>query len=257
MWSLSSPAADLHFILSLQPTSWLHVLTSGPCFSIPSFKTTFNAALLDFNVALDLHLILVQSWLRMTYGWWKALLEGTQMKRSMDVLISLAALIVLFIPCIFVAFLIRTTSRGPSIFWSQRVGLKGKVFWMPKFRTMKIETPSAATALLASPENYVTGIGKILRSTSMDEVPQFLSVLRGDMSLVGPRPVLPSESELIKRGEGWCKSLDPAYQGWRRSMDDYLTVDDKVAFDRGTCTFSFFRRQILWQPLSWLSWTRY
>lgn len=156
------------------------------------------------------------------------------MKRSMDVLISLAALFVLFIPCIFVAFLIRTTSRGPSIFWSQRVGLKGKVFWMPKFRTMKIETPSAATALLASPENYVTGIGKILRSTSMDEVPQFLSVLRGDMSLVGPRPVLPSESELIKkRREAGVQSLRPGITGLAQiNGRDHLTVDDKVAFDR-------------------------
>ena len=156
------------------------------------------------------------------------------MKRLMDVLISAFAVAVLLAPCLVIALLIRLTSKGPSIHWSQRVGRDGQNFWMPKFRTMSVDTPLVATALLESPEGYVTGLGKILRATSIDELPQFYSVIRGDMSLVGPRPVILSETELLaKRLEAGVQCLSPGITGLAQiNGRDHLSVDEKVALDK-------------------------
>lgn len=156
------------------------------------------------------------------------------MKRLMDILVSVLAMAALLVPCLFVALLIRLTSRGPSIYWSERVGLGGRIFWMPKFRTMLVDTPIIATGLLKSPEGYITGIGKFLRSTSIDEIPQLYSVLRGDMSLVGPRPVLPSETELLsKRLASGVQNLRPGITGLAQiNGRDHVSIDDKVALDK-------------------------
>ncbi|MBT4792550.1 MAG: sugar transferase, partial [Halobacteriovoraceae bacterium] len=112
------------------------------------------------------------------------------MKRIFDILISLSLLIIVFIPLILVVILIKLTSKGPAIYWSQRVGRKNKLFPMPKFRSMKSDSPQVATHLLSNSENYLTPIGSFLRKTSIDELPQIYSILKGDMSLVGPRPAL-------------------------------------------------------------------
>ena len=144
----------------------------------------------------------------------------------------MGALAALLAPCLFVAF-DTTDSKGPSIYWSERVGLGGRIFLMPKFRTMLINTPIIATGLLQSPEGYITSIGKFL-PTSIDEIPQLYSVLCGDMSLVGPRPVLPSETELLaKRLESGVQNLRPGITGLAQiNGRDHLSIDDKVALDK-------------------------
>jgi O-antigen biosynthesis protein WbqP len=112
------------------------------------------------------------------------------MKRIFDLLLSLCLIPVLLFPILLIAVLVRLTSKGPALYWSDRVGVGNRIFKMPKFRTMRIDTPAVATHLLENPDEYLTPIGIFLRKFSLDELPQLWSVLRGDMSFVGPRPAL-------------------------------------------------------------------
>ena len=119
------------------------------------------------------------------------------MKLSFDIFFGCILLVFLIVPMTFVAVVIRLTSKGPVFYWSNRVGKDGIIFKMPKFRSMLIDTPAVATHLLDNPEFYLSPIGGFLRSTSLDELPQLFSVLKGDMSFVGPRPALFNQDDLI------------------------------------------------------------
>jgi O-antigen biosynthesis protein WbqP len=119
------------------------------------------------------------------------------MKRIFDLFFSICLVPVLLFPILVIAFMVRLTSKGPALYWSDRVGVGNGIFQMPKFRTMRIDTPPVATHLLQNPDAYLTPIGPFLRKSSLDELPQLWSVLRGDMSFVGPRPALYNQDDLI------------------------------------------------------------
>lgn len=155
------------------------------------------------------------------------------MKRSFDIFFSMFLLLILSVPMIFIALLIRTTSRGSVLYWSLRVGKNNKLFRMPKFRTMKTSAPVVATHLLSHPDIYVTSIGKILRSLSLDELPQLFSILVGDMSVVGPRPALYNQDDLIElRTKKGVSRLKPGLTGWAQvNGRDELPIPIKVEFD--------------------------
>jgi O-antigen biosynthesis protein WbqP len=155
------------------------------------------------------------------------------MKRFFDLIAALFLLTILFLPLVALALAVKITSKGPAIFWSDRVGLRGAVFKMPKFRSMLISTPVTATHLVPNPEKYLTPIGGFLRKTSLDELPQLYSILKGDMSLVGPRPALFNQYDLIKlRKEKKIDQLIPGITGWAQvNGRDDLTIEDKVSLD--------------------------
>lgn len=155
------------------------------------------------------------------------------MKRVFDVIFSLAALFLLSIPMLLIAIGSKLTSPGPVLYWSARVGKNNGLFSMPKFRTMRIDTPAVATHLLGDPENYVTGIGRWLRKTSLDELPQFFSIVKGDMSFVGPRPALFNQDDLIEqRTTKGVHILTPGLTGWAQiNGRDELPIPVKVAYD--------------------------
>ena len=155
-------------------------------------------------------------------------------KRLIDIAAAGAGLVVLCIPLAAVAALVRATSAGPAIYWSKRVGRDNRLFWMPKFRTMRADTPEVATHLLEKPDRWVTPIGDLLRRTSLDELPQLWSVLVGDMSLVGPRPALFNQDDLIaQRGALGVEQLKPGVTGWAQvNGRDELPIPVKVEFDR-------------------------
>lgn len=146
---------------------------------------------------------------------------------------SLAALVVLGIPMLIVAVLVRISSEGPVLYWSDRVGKNNTIFKMPKFRTMRINTPAVATHLLGDPDRFLTSIGKFLRKSSLDELPQLLSILKGDMSIVGPRPALFNQEDLISlRTENGVHVLLPGLTGWAQiNGRDELPIPVKVEFD--------------------------
>jgi len=136
-------------------------------------------------------------------------------KRMFDIVISLITIFLSIIPLVFIWVAVKLTSSGPALYWSRRVGQKDTFFMMPKFRTMYLETPEVATDKLLYPKQYITPIGFFLRNTSIDEFPQFLSVLSGDMSIVGPRPALHNQHTLIaKRKELGINILRPGITGW-------------------------------------------
>ena len=155
------------------------------------------------------------------------------MKRILDLLLACASLVVLGIPILIVASLVRVTSRGPVLYWSDRVGRHNMIFRMPKFRTMRIDTPAVATHLLENPASYLTPVGGLLRRTSLDELPQLWSILRGDMSFVGPRPALFNQDDLIAlRTEVGVHELIPGLTGWAQiNGRDTLSISAKVALD--------------------------
>lgn len=155
------------------------------------------------------------------------------MKRLFDVSASAIALLLLFLPSLIIAIAICLTSKGPAIYWSNRVGRDNKNFRMPKFRTMKIETPTLASHLLVDPDQYLTPIGRFLRRTSLDEIPQLWSILIGEMSLVGPRPALFNQSDLVaQRAEYGIDKLLPGLTGWAQiNGRDELAIKDKVRLD--------------------------
>jgi O-antigen biosynthesis protein WbqP len=155
------------------------------------------------------------------------------MKKIFDLLLSVCLIIVLSVPIFVIAVLVRLTSRGPALYWSDRVGVGNGIFKMPKFRTMRIDTPAVATHLLKDPDAFLTPIGSFLRKTSLDELPQLWSVLKGDMSFVGPRPALFNQDDLIAlRTAKGVHRLIPGITGWAQiNGRDDLPIPIKVEFD--------------------------
>lgn len=154
-------------------------------------------------------------------------------KRIFDLSIASLLLLILLIPATIVALVIRFSSKGPILFWSDRVGQQGLVFKVPKFRTMIIETPLLASRDLNTPEAYLTPVGAFLRKTSLDEIPQLWSILKGKMSLVGPRPVIASETELLQlRVKYGIDQMIPGLTGWAQvNGRDFLSIEDKVKYE--------------------------
>ena len=165
------------------------------------------------------------------------------MKRFFDLLLSISILVLLLAPMLLIAIAVRLTSKGPSLYWSDRVGKNNKIFKMPKFRSMFTGTHAVATHLLDNPDSYLSPIGGFLRSTSLDELPQLFSVLKGDMSFVGPRPALYNQNELIAiRTEKGVDKLLPGISGWAQvNGRDELSIPDKVALD-----VEYLNRQSFW-----------
>lgn len=155
------------------------------------------------------------------------------MKRAIDIAISACALLVLAPVMVLVALLVRLTSPGPALFWSQRFGRDGALFSMPKFRTMRVDAPQMATHLLTNSDELLTPVGSLLRRSSLDELPQLWSVLVGHMSLVGPRPALFNQTDLIEmRRQTGSYALTPGITGWAQvNGRDELSLDEKVALD--------------------------
>lgn len=155
------------------------------------------------------------------------------MKRLFDILVATFALIGLLVPIALVAIAVKLTSPGPVLYWSDRVGRNNRLFRMPKFRSMRVDTPVVATHLLTEPGRYLTPIGAFLRRSSLDELPQLWSVLVGDMSLVGPRPALFNQDDLIAlRTERGVHVLRPGVTGWAQvNGRDELPIPVKVDYD--------------------------
>ncbi|GGI54443.1 sugar transferase [Oxalicibacterium solurbis] len=155
------------------------------------------------------------------------------MKRAFDFWLALAASVLLLVPIVMVALLVRLTSKGPAIYWSDRVGRHNAIFRMPKFRTMRIDTPAVATHLLSNPQQFLTPIGAFLRKSSLDELPQLWSILKGDMSFVGPRPALFNQDDLISlRTSYGVDNIRPGLTGWAQiNGRDELPIPQKVELD--------------------------
>ena len=155
------------------------------------------------------------------------------MKRVFDLLAGFSALLLLGVPFIFLALLVAVTSRGPVLYWSDRVGQHNRIFRMPKLRTMKTGTPAVATHLLDNPQAHLTPVGGLLRRTSLDELPQLWSILMGDMSWVGPRPALFNQVDLIEmRTQAGVHQLVPGLTGWAQvNGRDEIALVDKVRLD--------------------------
>ena len=167
-------------------------------------------------------------------------------KRTIDIIFSLIAIVFLAIPMLGIALSVRLQSAGPILFWSERVGRHGVVFLMPKFRTMDVGAPVAPTDKLESPNSYITPLGSIMRRYSLDELPQIFSVLLGDMSLVGPRPMLPMMHDVIvaRRARG-VEELRPGITGWAQvNGRDNLSNEQKIGLD-----VEYLDRQSLWFDL--------
>ena len=155
------------------------------------------------------------------------------MKRLFDLIIAVLLLILLSIPMLVISILIKLTSKGPVLYWSDRVGRNNALFRMPKFRSMRTDTPPVATHLLADPDRYITAIGRFIRKTSLDELPQIFSVLKGDMSFVGPRPALFNQDDLVAlRTSKGIHTLVPGITGWAQiNGRDELPIPVKVDYD--------------------------
>lgn len=170
-------------------------------------------------------------------------LKCWDMKRIFDFCLALLAAAILGLPVLLVAILVRLTSPGPALYWSDRVGRHNRIFRMPKFRSMRIGTPAVATHLLKDPKVYLTPIGSFLRKSSLDELPQLWSILVGDMSFVGPRPALFNQDDLIAlRTEYGVHELVPGLTGWAQiNGRDELPIPEKVKLD-----VEYLQRQSLW-----------
>jgi O-antigen biosynthesis protein WbqP len=164
------------------------------------------------------------------------------MKRAFDLLLVFMAGAFLLVPFVFVTIMVKLTSTGPALYWSDRVGRNNRIFSMPKFRSMRIGTPAVATHLLSNPDAYLTPIGGFLRKSSLDELPQLWSIFRGDMSFVGPRPALFNQNDLVAlRTEAGVQQLTPGLTGWAQvNGRDELPIPQKVALD-----IEYLRRQSL------------
>lgn len=174
------------------------------------------------------------------------------MKRLFDLILGLMAAAVLLVPLVVVAVMVRLTSPGPALYWSDRVGRHNKIFKMPKFRSMRVGTPAVATHLLANPKAHLTPIGSFLRESSLDELPQLWSILVGDMSFVGPRPALFNQHDLIElRTQKNVHTLMPGLTGWAQvNGRDELPIPQKVALDA-----EYLQRQGFWFDIKilWLT----
>jgi O-antigen biosynthesis protein WbqP len=168
------------------------------------------------------------------------------MKRSFDLFLALILLPVFLLPIIFLVILVRTTSDGPAIYWSDRIGRNNKIFKMPKFRSMRIDAPAVASHLLADPQSYLTSVGSFLRKTSLDELPQIWSILIGEMSFVGPRPALFNQDDLVAlRSLYGVDKLLPGLTGWAQiNGRDELPIPEKVKLD-----VEYMQRQSFWFDL--------
>ena len=157
----------------------------------------------------------------------------TPIKRLFDLVLSSLGLVLLAVPMGLIAILVKLTSSGPVLYWSDRVGVDNHIFRMPKFRTMTCDAPEVATHLLQNPRSHLTPIGNFLRTTSLDEVPQLLCILKGDLSFVGPRPALHNQDDLIAlRTEFGVQRLVPGLTGWAQIHGrDELSIPVKVQFD--------------------------
>jgi O-antigen biosynthesis protein WbqP len=172
------------------------------------------------------------------------------MKRFFDLVAALVVAVFLALPIVITALAVYLTSPGPVLYWSDRVGRHNRIFKMPKFRSMRIDTPAVATHLLQNPEQWLTPIGSFLRKSSLDELPQLWSILKGDMSFVGPRPALFNQDDLIAlRTEKGVHELVPGLTGWAQvNGRDELPIPQKVQLDaeylqRGSLLFDL---KILW-----------
>ena len=156
------------------------------------------------------------------------------MKRSFDLLLSLFVGLVFALPILIAAILIKVSSKGPVLYWSDRVGINNTIFKMPKFRSMKVDTPAVATHLLQDPESVLTPIGAFLRKSSLDELPQLWCILKGEMSFVGPRPALFNQDDLIAlRTEKGIEKVLPGLTGWAQvNGRDELPIPLKVELDK-------------------------
>jgi O-antigen biosynthesis protein WbqP len=154
-------------------------------------------------------------------------------KRTFDVIAALGLLSLAGIPMIVIAIVIRVTSRGPALYWSDRVGIHNHIFRMPKFRSMRIDAPQLATHLFRDPDAYLTPVGGFLRRSSLDELPQLFSILKGDISFVGPRPALFNQDDLVAlRTERGIDKLIPGLTGWAQiNGRDAIPIPDKVELD--------------------------
>jgi len=167
-------------------------------------------------------------------------------KRTMNLALAGMALLLAFVPILLVTLLVKLTSKGPVIYWSDRVGVNNRIFQMPKFRTMRADTPQVATHLMSEPGAYLTSAGAFLRQTSLDELPQLWSILVGDMGVVGPRPALFNQDNLIAlRSEAGVQKLTPGLTGWAQiNGRDELPIPEKVKLDA-----EYMRRQSFWFDL--------
>ena len=165
------------------------------------------------------------------------------MKRVFDICLGCLAALILFVPVLLVAIAVRLTSKGPALYWSDRIGRDNVTFKMPKFRSMRVGTPAMATHLLADARSHLTPIGSFLRKSSLDELPQLWSILAGDMSFVGPRPALFNQHDLIAlRTEQGVHTLVPGLTGWAQvNGRDELPIPEKVKLDA-----AYLKRQSLW-----------
>lgn len=165
------------------------------------------------------------------------------MKRLFDLVLALFALLILLLPIGLVAVIVKLTSRGPIVYWSDRVGQYNKIFKMPKFRTMRIDTPAVATHLLSNPKQFLTPVGSFLRKSSLDELPQLWSIVKGDMSFVGPRPALFNQDDLVAlRSQYGVDKVLPGLTGWAQvNGRDELPIPDKVKLD-----VDYVSRQSFW-----------
>jgi O-antigen biosynthesis protein WbqP len=175
------------------------------------------------------------------------------MKRMFDLALALTSAVLLALPILIVALAVRLTSKGPVLYWSDRVGRHNCIFKMPKFRSMRVDTPAVASHLLQNPDQWLTPIGLFLRKSSLDELPQLWSILKGDMSFVGPRPALFNQDDLIAlRTDAGVHELLPGLTGWAQTNGrDGLPIPDKVKLD-----IEYLRRhsfvfdlEILWMTL--------
>ncbi len=164
-------------------------------------------------------------------------------KRIFDIVCSIFVLVPLALPFLVIALAVSLTSRGPILHWSSRVGRNNRVFSMPKFRSMRVDTPTVATHLLHNPKAYLTPIGDILRKSSLDELPQLFSILKGDMSIVGPRPALFNQADLVElRTQYGVHRLTPGLTGWAQiNGRDELPIARKVELD-----VEYLQRQSFW-----------
>ena len=168
------------------------------------------------------------------------------MKRLFDFALALFAALLLALPILLIALAVKLTSSGPVLYWSDRIGRGNRVFRMPKFRSMRVDTPAVATHLLANPAAYLTPIGSFLRKSSLDELPQLWSILKGDMSFVGPRPALFNQNDLIAlRTQYGVHELVPGLTGWAQvNGRDELPIPEKVILDA-----EYMQRESFWFDL--------
>lgn len=160
-------------------------------------------------------------------------IKKERLKRGLDLVMAMLAFSLLALPMVAIGLAIKMTSPGPVLYWSDRVGRHNRLFRMPKYRTMRVGTPAVASHLLSNPDQYVTPIGRFLRRTSLDELPQIFSVIKGDMSFVGPRPALYNQEDLIAlRCARGIDRVRPGITGWAQiNGRDELPIPVKVAFD--------------------------